>query len=265
VVSASLTAALDYTPTRASGPDDYHCLVLDPKLTQSADVVGLDVQPGVRSQVHHVIVFHAAAADVQAKAGGSTTGWTCFGSSGVANAAMVGGWVPGTSAQQFPDTTGIRIPAGHLLVMQVHYNLAVAEPAPDRTVVRLQYAPAPVARPAAILGQYDFFFSIPAGATEYTHGSGATFPIAGTVWGALPHMHTLGKGIKVTLDGGCLIDIPDWDFHWQQLYFFAQPVAVTAGTRLELSCTWSNPGSRVVTWGEGTADEMCLVYLYATL
>jgi hypothetical protein len=263
-VSASLTAAVDYTPTRAAGNDDYRCLVLDPGLAQAADVVGLDIQPGVRALVHHVIVFHAAAADVQAKAAGSSTGWTCFGSSGVNKAAMIGGWVPGTKAQQFPATTGVRIPAGHLLVMQVHYNLAVAEPAPDRTVVRLQYAAAPVARPAAILGFYDFGFSIPPSTASYTHATSTVLPVGGTIWGALPHLHTLGRDIRVSLDDACLIDIPDWDFHWQQLYFFERPVAVDAGTTLGLSCTWSNPEARTVTWGEGTADEMCLTYLYAT-
>ena len=31
-----------------------------------------------------------------------------------------------------------------------------------------------------------------------------------------------------------------------------------------LSCTWDNPTTNYVTWGETTQDEMCLAYLYAT-
>jgi hypothetical protein len=33
---------------------------------------------------------------------------------------------------------------------------------------------------------------------------------------------------------------------------------------INLQCTWTNPTSSTVTFGEGTADEMCLAFLYAT-
>jgi hypothetical protein len=32
-----------------------------------------------------------------------------------------------------------------------------------------------------------------------------------------------------------------------------------------MDCTWDNPTSETIRWGEGTADEMCFAFIYATL
>jgi hypothetical protein len=63
----------------------------------------------------------------------------------------------------------------------------------------------------------------------------------------------------------CLVDIPQWDFHWQQFFFYQQPLTVPASTSVKLTCTWDNPTDKTIVWGEGTEDEMCLSYFYLTL
>jgi hypothetical protein len=179
--------------------------------------------------------------------------------------ATVGGWAPGSVATRAPEGTGIPLSAGTALVMQVHYNLDHhGAPAPDRSIVQLQYASGRVPRPARVLPIADLGFAIPPGASGYR--TTVTFPFlqAATLWGLGPHMHTLGRRITVEKDGGCLIDIPAWDFHWQQSYFLRDPMPIAVGSRVTLTCTWDNPTSRTVTWGEGTSDEMCLSYLYLT-
>ena len=78
-----------------------------------------------------------------------------------------------------------------------------------------------------------------------------------------PHMHELGKATRIILnpdtpDETILIDIPNWDFHWQGQYSFEEPVALVEGDVLRLECWWDNSkGDRYVVWGEGTQDEMC--------
>src|SRR5690606_28145556 len=86
--------------------------------------------------------------------------------------------------------------------------------------------------------------------------------------------------ISATLERGdgtseCLVDIPDWDFNWQQTYMFApeDQVSVSFGDTHHLRCVYDNSQAnqpvvngeqlepRTVTWGEGTLDEMCLNYL----
>ena len=75
---------------------------------------------------------------------------------------------------------------------------------------------------------------------------------------------TKAGAVSVTADEECLVNVPAWDFNWQQLYQFSQPLALKPGTRLKLSCTWDNGSDKTVRWGEGTDDEMCLNYFYLT-
>src|SRR4051812_24235200 len=49
-----------YTPRAASGStDDYHCMLLDPKLAQDMYVTSAVVKPQRRTIVHHAILFEA--------------------------------------------------------------------------------------------------------------------------------------------------------------------------------------------------------------
>jgi hypothetical protein len=186
---------------------------------------------------------------------------------------MLGGWVPGTFVTQFPDTTGIPMKAGSVIVMQVHYNLTPGA-LPDRTTVKLQYAKTRVPRPATIVAQAQYVLAMPPNAMDYSVGvRNEIIPQAKVLWGVLPHMHTKGTRITVQMKSStsepdsaatCLVDIPRWDFHWQQLYFYAKPITLPTGGEVKLTCNWKNPTNRTVTWGEGTDDEMCLNYYYVT-
>jgi hypothetical protein len=114
------------------------------------------------------------------------------------------------------------------------------------------------------LGQGNF--SIPPRSTGYSASKTLVASISAKVYGVLPHMHQLGKSIRVenTTRSQCYVNIPRWDFHWQQMYFFEQPLVLPAQATLKLTCTWDNYTDKAVTWGEGTEDEMCLNYLYTT-
>ena len=90
------------------------------------------------------------------------------------------------------------------------------------------------------------------------------FPIK--LWGFLPHMHTKGRAISmVANDTDCLVDVPKWDFHWQTQYFRRSPYQLPANGKLTMKCSWDNPTNATVRWGEGTNDEMCFAFMYATL
>lgn len=128
------------------------------------------------------------------------------------------------------------------------------------------YAASPVTR-AYLLPLVANGFSIPPLTNGYSFSKAFDnpVPIALKLWGLLPHMHTLGRRITLTGPGNaCLIDIPDWDFHWQQQYFRPTPFTLGAGQAVTVGCTWDNPTARTITWGEGTTDEMCFAFVYAT-
>jgi hypothetical protein len=84
----------------------------------------------------------------------------------------------------------------------------------------------------------------------------------------LLHMHRLGTKGWVSLERASgesevLLEVNDYDFDWQMVYRFTEPVRFEDGDELLLECTWDNSeGSEDVNWGEGTDDEMCVGNLF---
>jgi hypothetical protein len=62
-----------------------------------------------------------------------------------------------------------------------------------------------------------------------------------------------------------LFSLPKWDFNWQERYYFAEPVRLPAGTRIDVVIAYDNsadnpanpfaPPQRVA-WGRESTDEM---------
>lgn len=86
-----------------------------------------------------------------------------------------------------------------------------------------------------------------------------------TVWGVFGHMHELGTQFQLEINPDTdrslmVLDIPRWDFHWQDRYQLEEPLRLSFRDSVRMRCTWDNTLSdnpRYVVWGEGTEDEMC--------
>ena len=94
----------------------------------------------------------------------------------------------------------------------------------------------------------------------------------------LPHMHLRGKAFRIeSIDRAgrreLLLDVPRYDFNWQNIYVFAEPLAVSEGTTLKCIATFdnsennpSNPDpTQTVRWGEQTWEEMLVAQFDAVL
>lgn len=267
-ISTTLDMGVTYTPD-TSLSDDYRCFLVDPGLAEDHYLTAYHVKPGEPRVVHHVVVFEplTAAAQQQAEeldAAEAGPGYTCFGGASVP-AQIVVGWAPGVPATRYPEGTGLLVPAGRKLVLQVHYNLSLGA-LPDRTKVDLQLEKT-VAKPASIHAVLDPTLSLTPGMEEVHAGATKNGPNANVmVYGVFPHMHTLGRKLSVNVMGGaCLADVPDYNFNWQQFYMYKDPIAVPAGSKLSIACQYNTLGQvKTVTWGEGTGDEMCVALLYTT-
>ena len=268
-VSATVDPGFDYLPTTLYGDDDHHCFVLDPALDASEDLIGFQIVPG-SSRVHHVLLYRAdRSVALGYDASDPGPGYSCFGGPGDSD-GVLGGWVPGMPPIEYPAGTGIRLTEDTVILMDVHYNFSPGPPVDDRTSVELMFSEAPVDKPAFFQTVRKGDFAIP----PHTAGVRATgsveAPADGTIWGLAPHMHLLGTRATVTVESSlgseCLVDIPQWDFDWQQFYFFADPngYPVKRGDRVDLTCEWDNPTHNTVRWGDGTGDEMCIAYMYVT-
>jgi len=273
---ANIIAAPDtaYAPKRTRA-DDYHCFVIDPKLTKDERVTALRINPGAGAIVHHVLLFEVRKSalsrieELDAKEAGP--GYTCFGGIGVTptvragnmakgqlvdfDAQMVVAWAPGAGATDvagaptaLPGGTAIQLAAGSRLVMQVHYSLENYQPSmTDKTRIEMWLAkPEDVRRQAVWVPLLKWDFRVPPGAGPEDPRAiaqaevGMPFPL--TVLGVAPHMHLRGRSARIEAvqegePNKCLLDVPRWDFHHQEAYWLEKGIRIS---RAALTCKWDN-------------------------
>ncbi len=272
--------------------DDYRCFVLPTNLDANKWVSAIQVLPGNKQIVHHVLLFidtEGAADKLDGKDG--NPGYTCYGGPGfdiqtpnsvaaaLDLAGGLGGWVPGTRVQPLPDGVGLLLPKNGKVVMQVHY-FPNGRPGPDQTKVGLYYSKVPVERRMRYLPLVNTTFKIQPGESnkEVTAKFQLPFFLDAHAIQIAPHMHLLGRKIKVELaigkDTQDMIQIDDWDFNWQGFYTYKEPLALPALSTVKLTCNFDNTKDnpknpsdplKVVGWGEGTEDEMCLAFIGFTV
>jgi hypothetical protein len=154
VTTITLQAKQSYTPKAPAGAtDDYHCTLVNPHVTKNSFIVASHFYPN-SIEVHHSILFLVpptlAAAAEAADHGGK--GWTCFGESPIPNTGLaqisntpwLSAWAPGHGEDVEPTGTGVKFPAGSLVVMQIHYNLLRGDK-PVRAKLKLYTVPASTA------------------------------------------------------------------------------------------------------------------------
>ena len=274
-VSVSLEPAESYTPNSAL-EDDYRCFLVDPGLDADAFLTGYEVKPGRPGLVHHVVLFtldtptdEAIAESLDDNEAGP--GYSCFGGSGVSTSRGVLVWAPGTGATTYPKGTGLRLYAGRKMAMQVHYSLLLGAE-PDLSKIDLMLADS-VDKEASLTAVYDIDLNLAPGqasAKETASGAVPPLPLSVQLHGVYPHMHKLGRSMQVEVDEitgtSCLVDVPAWDFNWQQFYFYEEPVIIEPGpTVFRIDCEYDTRGQEgTVHWGEGTQDEMCIAAFYVT-
>lgn len=276
VPDAVLEMAEAYTPINS--PDDYRCFLVPwpEDIDEDRYVTGVEVYPGERSMVHHVIMFivdPSAVANYQGLDDADPgPGYTCFGGPGMAGGApprWLAAWVPGVDPFFAPEGVGQRVAPGSVLVMQVHYHSTPGMNLADRSSIGVELATS-VERPAVILPMTDLSWlasngsmAIPAGDPDVMHETTLdhSHPILANLLavglqapadapllihdGGL-HMHLFGKHGRLELrDAGggneqCIVDVPEWDFGWQSSYILEQPLLLTSYRELHLQCWWDN-------------------------
>ncbi|MFZ5468964.1 MAG: monooxygenase [Myxococcota bacterium] len=278
-----------YVPKPPTGTsDDMRCFVLDWPAADTRFVTGVNIIPGRRELVHHVILAIASGDDLsvldELDERSEGPGFDCNG--GFARARVtgtIGGWEPGGPGLDFPDGLGVRVEGGAKLILNIHYSVAYSPPAPDQTVVELKvdetarpFRTVTVANPMWLV---DGAMTVKAGASDVPYsyqfdptglfGRGKAMKL----YSANIHMHeyafagTLGV---VRQDGSreCLLHIPRWDLHWQGYYWFKEPTTLRPGDQLFIECRFNNSPSnpavaagtkqRVphdIDWGED--EDMC--------
>ena len=266
----------------ANGPDVFRNFVIPLDIPEDAVVAAIEFHPGDRRVVHHAVLFLDESGQARRlDAADPAPGYEGFGGPGFLPSGALGGWSVGNTPRRLPGGRGRFLRRGSDLVVQVHYHPDGVERV-DRSEIGLFFVPEPTAaivadrqRLVGSIWMANYMLDIPAGAADYAASARYRLPRAVTVVGVVPHMHLLGRSVRVRAelpDGSSrsLIDIPTWNYAWQDEYLFEEPFSLPAGTGLVVDAVFdnsaanpSNPASppRRVTWGDGTLDEMLFCFL----
>lgn len=265
----------------ADGADVYRNFVIRTDYKETRWIRGIDVRPGNKRVVHHVIAFldeGRRAAQLEAAAKDGQEGYTTTGGGvGFIPSGSLGGWAPGLRPNLTPEDVAFELKPGTTIVLQVHYHKS-GKPETDQTRVGLYFAKEPPKHPMSLLWMANPLFRIPAGAEA--HRVSLNYPIRSdvTLHTVMPHMHLLGRSMKAWAefpDGSTrpLVWINDWDFNWQLMYVLKEPMFLPKGSRVRIEGTYDNSAAnknnphsppKDVTWGEETTDEMFLLVAAVT-
>jgi mono/diheme cytochrome c family protein len=261
-------------PIPASGRDVYRCFVIPIPIDSDKTVALVDFRPGNRRVVHHALMYlDSTGAARRRDAAEDGPGYASFGGPGIIPTGGLGGWAPGAMPRPLPDGVGKFLRKGSDLVLQIHYH-PDGKPETDQSLVGVYFTKTPAQKIVGGIAVRSRGLNIPPGERRYhVSAQSDALPVDVQVTGITPHMHYIGKEMKVVAQTPTgqtipLIWIKDWDFNWQGQYQYQSPVKLAEGSVIKLDAYYdnsstnpSNPSKppKRVRWGEQTTDEMCLL------
>lgn len=266
----------------ADGQVPYQYFEVPTNFTEDRWIQAMEVRPGTRSVVHHVLVFcrepnpaprelairplplesPAPGASPQPEASARPTVTPSR------RGPLLATTAPGMNATVFEPGTAMLVKAGSVLTFQIHYTTN-GEATSDKTSIGFVFARQPPAVEVRATAFTNGRFVIPAGAPDHAVESGVSFLYDVTLYSIFPHTHVRGKAwdYRLTYPDGrteTLLSVPRYDFNWQTDYVFVTPLKVPKGSVLKAVARYdnspANPGNpdpkAEVRWGEQTWEEM---------
>ncbi len=239
----------------ADGVLPYKQYTIDPKFTEDKWVRIAEGLPGEPSVVHHLVVYILKPGQQQP-----------FSPDG--NIQILVGWAPGDLGTVCPPESALRIPKGSTLRFEMHYT-PNGKKTKDRSKVGITFA--------GKSPKFEYFTnsfmneSIEVPPYDPHYKAEATWRLRGDarILSFVPHMHWRGKDYRYEViypDGKreTILNVPRWDFNWQNVYQLKEPLKLPKGARLHAVAHWDNSVNnpynpapdKMVKFGLQTWDEM---------
>jgi peroxiredoxin len=239
----------------ATGAVEYKYPFTPNPLGRDVWVRAIEIHPGDRSVVHHVLVGIDDPGNGERRALRGQLG-------------ELGGYAPGKNAMPYPKDTGVLLRKEARFSFQMHYT-PNGKPATDRTRIGLYFHDKPPKHMLDLALIYDTSLAIPANEKRYSQSLEKVFDSDVMLFSLLPHAHLRGRDARFTAhypDGSreVLLSVPKYDFNWQPVYMLNPSRFIPAGTRVVLDMSWDNSSQnpanpdpdRIVRWGDQTWEEM---------
>jgi len=244
----------------ASGVVDYQYPTVPNPLTEGKWLKAATARVDQRQVVHHILSGIIPE--------GSTGRSQMFG-------GAVGGYTVGMESTVAPAGIGSWIPPGGQFAYQMHYTPAGKEVVSTQQIGLYFYKDGE--KPDLIMREMplvDSFIEIPANDGNHKETAYFLFPKDAILHTAVVHAHYRGTYSKLELltpDGNreTILNVPFYDFNWQRMYEFAEPINIPAGSKVIATYIYDNskrnpanpdPSQKIV-WGDQSFEEM----LYTSL
>lgn len=249
-VSKDWTKLVDGTWQMTSGKEGYWCT--RKTITEDTYVTAFraDAPPGT----HHtlLLVTNGGVPDSEELCG-PLLGANMIFASGI-----------GTDDLAFPDGVAVKIPAGSQLLLNLHlFNTGADTLKGVSGVLVKTVAAADVKDEAEMIFGGPTNIQIPPNGTQTVEGA-CIFPGTTTIWSVWAHMHQYGTNMKVTYDsasGPLVLHDAAYSFT-DQINYLIDPVTVLAGEQVRVECTYKNPTSQTISFGDSSKSEMCFAGFY---
>ena len=297
-------------------PDTIQNFIVPTNFKEDKWVTAAEILPGNRKVVHHVIafiqtpemiaqfqkgegraralmqsdVFYRDGTLLKVKADapvidngcGAPNGGSAFkrpsaSEGGDAFGLFLAGYAPGKGIDVFPSGTAKKVPAGSMIVFQMHYSSYGGKfdgAQGDKTRLGLHFASKPPERSLNTMGIQNHYFKLPAGDGNHEVSACFTFDADVKLTSYMPHMHLRGKDMKYDViypDGRTetLLWVPKFSFNWQTMYYLKKPVLLPKGTKMIVTAHFDNSDknkynpdpTKTIRWGDPTYEEMMIGWM----
>lgn len=240
----------------AKGTVEYQHFDTGAKFDKDTWVQAAEVRPDNRTVVHHLVLYFIPP-------GGEKRP----GEAVIFNS--LAGYAPGMPASNLRPGLAKRVPRGSKLMIQCHYTPNGTEQV-DQSIAGLVFTdPAAVKKQMTTQLCINFRLNIPPGEKNYRAEAEHRFDQDTYLYSLLPHMHLRGKAFRFDVrypDGRSetLVDVPRYDFNWQNSYMLFEPMLMPEGTIMHATAIFDNSADNLmnpdptatVRWGDQTWEEM---------
>ncbi|MCA9040243.1 MAG: hypothetical protein KDA65_07860, partial [Planctomycetaceae bacterium] len=248
----------------ATGVVPYRYQLMELEFDEDVWIQAAEARPGTPEVVHHILAYiNTPKKDGDGK---SKKGFDFFGRDG--SVGILVGWAPGDMPQVFPEGYARKIPKGSQIVFELHYTPdGIART--DRSSIALKFAKEPPKQEIRTNFMAQTKLKIPPHGFRHQDSKSFTFQKEARIMSLMPHMHWRGLSAEYVLefpDGKKkeILSVPYYDFNWQSIYRYQNPIEVPPETKLTVIGTWDNTAdnpnnpdpSKTVRWGQQTWEEM---------
>jgi mono/diheme cytochrome c family protein len=279
----SLIGAESYQPIPEELTDRTVCHKIGPVFTTETLLRAIAFRLSHPELVHHLVLLAIPESELVATPQSGAGTYSCD----TPNTLRLGFAIQLATPYLLPAGVAVPIPAGHLLLLQVHYSIAAlpaGDPIPQVTsALDLWTTSAAEARPLSLLAGSIDDLVVGAGDANGSAASETRIDRSQRVYALMPHMHVFGTAFSATLRRAngtqeCLISIPSWRFLEQRIFFRppGDELLLSPGDTISFRCSYDNSAEnqplvrgvrgepRDLTAGWRSVDEMCEFNLFLT-